>query len=146
LSQAQTKAHGDSHARGALAGPQHARSSLFEVHVQTDAAGFAHLHWSRSEARGEWAQLSEGCYVLRSNITDWTPEELWRAYIQLTEAEAAFRIQKSDLQIRRSGINGRTVSKRISWFAFSLTCCGRPWPPCAGRQDWVANRASYSRT
>lgn len=38
--------------------------------------------------------------MLRSNVTDWTPEDLWRAYIQLTEAEAAFRIQKSDLQIR----------------------------------------------
>jgi hypothetical protein len=38
--------------------------------------------------------------MLRSNVTDWTPEELWKAYIQLTEAEAAFRIQKSDLQIR----------------------------------------------
>ena len=32
---------------------------------------------------------------------DWTPEELWRAYVQLTEAEAAFRVHKSDLQIRR---------------------------------------------
>jgi len=38
--------------------------------------------------------------MLRSNVTDWTPEELWRTYIQLTEAEAAFRIHKSDLQIR----------------------------------------------
>jgi hypothetical protein len=38
--------------------------------------------------------------VLRSNVTDWSPEELWRAYIQLTEAEAAFRIQKTDLQLR----------------------------------------------
>ena len=27
-------------------------------------------------------------------------EELWKAYIQLTEAEAAFRIHKSDLSIR----------------------------------------------
>jgi len=34
------------------------------------------------------------------NITDWTAEELWKAYIQLTEAEAAFRITKSDLSIR----------------------------------------------
>ena len=33
-------------------------------------------------------------------MTDWTPEELWRAYMQLTEAEAAFRVHKSDLQIR----------------------------------------------
>ncbi len=28
------------------------------------------------------------------------PEDLWKAYIQLTEAEAAFRIHKSDLRIR----------------------------------------------
>ena len=33
-------------------------------------------------------------------MTDWTPDDLWRAYIQLTEAEAAFRIHKSDLRIR----------------------------------------------
>ena len=33
-------------------------------------------------------------------MTDWTPEDLWQAYIQLTEAEAAFRIHKSDLRIR----------------------------------------------
>jgi len=38
--------------------------------------------------------------VLRSNVTDWTPEELWLAYIQLTEAETAFRIQKTDLELR----------------------------------------------
>jgi transposase len=37
---------------------------------------------------------------LRSNVTDWSPEELWRAYMQLTEAEAAFRIQKTGLQLR----------------------------------------------
>jgi transposase len=44
--------------------------------------------------------LSEGTYILRSNIHDWTDEQLWKTYIQLTEAEAAFRIQKSDLCIR----------------------------------------------
>jgi transposase len=85
---------------GRLLGRNTRAAALFEVHVESDAAGFARLHWSRSEARAEWARLSEGCYVLRSNVIDWTPEELWRAYIQLTEAEAAFRIQKSDLQIR----------------------------------------------
>ena len=44
--------------------------------------------------------MSEGCYILRTNVTDWTPEELWRTYIQLTQAEAAFQIHKSDLEIR----------------------------------------------
>ena len=42
----------------------------------------------------------EGCYLLRTNVTNWTEAELWRTYIQLTQAEAAFRVQKSDLQIR----------------------------------------------
>ena len=54
----------------------------------------AHRHWD------EWAALSEGTYILRSNIAEWTDEELWKTYIQLTEAEAAFRVQKSDLCIR----------------------------------------------
>jgi len=38
--------------------------------------------------------------VLRTNVTDWTSEELWRTYVQLSEAEAAFRIHKSDLSLR----------------------------------------------
>jgi hypothetical protein len=37
---------------------------------------------------------------LRTNIKDWTPEDLWKAYIQLRVAETAFRIQKQDLKLR----------------------------------------------
>jgi transposase len=48
----------------------------------------------------DWATLSEGAYLLRSNITDWSDEQLWKAYIQLTQAEAAFRIQKDQLRVR----------------------------------------------
>jgi len=47
-----------------------------------------------------WAALSEGAYLLRSNIADWSEEQLWKAYIQLTQAEAAFRIQKDQLRVR----------------------------------------------
>ena len=36
---------------------------------------------------------------MRCNVTDWSDEERWKAYMQLTEAEAAFRIHKSDLRI-----------------------------------------------
>jgi len=38
--------------------------------------------------------------VLRTNVNDWNAEALWQTYIQLTQAEAAFRIQKSELSIR----------------------------------------------
>jgi transposase len=58
------------------------------------------LAWSLHTEWSDWARESEGCYVLRTNVTNWTAEELWRTYIQLTQAEAAFRIHKSDLSIR----------------------------------------------
>jgi len=47
-----------------------------------------------------WAALSEGAYLLRSNIADWREDQLWKAYIQLTQAEAAFRIKKDQLRVR----------------------------------------------
>jgi len=58
------------------------------------------LQWSARAEWDAWARHSEGCYVLRTNITDWDAETLWRTYVQLTDAEAAFRIQKSELSIR----------------------------------------------
>jgi len=85
---------------GRLLGANTRAAGLFQVEVEADSNGAARLRWSRSEQWRDWARLSEGCYLLRSNVLDWTPEELWRAYIQLTEAEDAFHIQKSDLQLR----------------------------------------------
>jgi hypothetical protein len=63
------------------------------------AAG-VRLAWTVRPEWEDWARSSEGCYVLRSNIATWSPEDLWHTYIQLTDAEAAFRIHKSDLSIR----------------------------------------------
>jgi transposase len=62
-------------------------------------AGF-YLHIKQNAEFDEWAELSEGAYLLRSNITEWSDEQLWKAYIQLAQAEAAFRIQKDQLQVR----------------------------------------------
>jgi transposase len=56
-----------------------------------------------AEERATWKATREttaGCYLLRTNISDWTHEELWRTYIQLTDAENAFRVHKSQLSIR----------------------------------------------
>ena len=38
--------------------------------------------------------------MLRTNVNDWSAETLWQTYIQLTQAESAFRIQKTELSIR----------------------------------------------
>jgi len=85
---------------GALLGSNTRAAGLFQVQVGAGADGYVDFRWTKNDAWREWAQRSEGCYMLRSNVADWSPEELWRAYIQLTEAEEAFRIQKSDLRIR----------------------------------------------
>lgn len=79
-----------------------ARLFQIEVRAQEDPEplGRVTVTWKRHEVWREWASLSEGCYLLRTNVTGWSGEELWKAYIQLTEAEAAFRIQKSDLALR----------------------------------------------
>jgi transposase len=68
--------------------------------VDDQAPAGVKLVWSRHTQWEDWASLSEGTYILRTNVSDWSDEELWRTYIQLTEAEAAFRIHKSDLGIR----------------------------------------------
>jgi len=75
-------------------------AGLFKINVKQTRDGRAELVWKKVGAWREWSELSEGCYLLRSNVADWSDEDLWEAYIQLTEAEAAFRIHKSDLRIR----------------------------------------------
>jgi len=85
---------------GRLLGANSRAAGLFETDVVTGPNGSARLVWRKVEAWRQWAALSEGCYLLRSNVTDWTAEDLWQAYMQLTEAEEAFRIHKTDLRIR----------------------------------------------
>lgn len=76
-------------------------AARFETSLHDDhsAAGFT-LRVQQNAEFDRWAAISEGAYVLRSNITDWSDEKLWKAYIQLTQAEAAFRIHKDQLCVR----------------------------------------------
>lgn len=73
---------------------------FYDVRVAATADGAARLTWQRRADAWRQACACDGCYILRSNVADWSAEELWRAYIQLTEAEAAFRIHKDSLQLR----------------------------------------------
>jgi transposase len=75
-------------------------ASFFTVRVAKEASGRPELTWKRSEVSLELAAIRDGCYLLRTNVTDWTPEELWHAYMHLTDVEAAFRIQKDQLGLR----------------------------------------------
>lgn len=79
---------------------RYSRASAFFKITLKERKDKVKLKWSKHEPAYAWARLSEGCYVLRSNITTWTAEDLWQAYAQLAEVEAAFRLHKGDLKLR----------------------------------------------
>jgi transposase len=81
-------------------------SSLFDVRI-SETADREHprkrklrIEYAMREERRAWAGLSEGMYLVRTNLKDRDGEELWRAYTQLAQAEAAFRTLKSELGLR----------------------------------------------
>ncbi len=52
------------------------------------------------KAKLKAAELRDGHYLLRSNLTDADPAVLWTRYVQLTQIEAVFRSLKSELRVR----------------------------------------------
>jgi transposase len=86
---------------GALLSKNSRAARLFDYTVE-DKEGRLHLSWRRREPTGEnWAERTAGHYMLRTNLSgELAPDQLWRAYIQLTEIEAAFRSLKTDLGLR----------------------------------------------
>jgi transposase len=78
-----------------------AAERLLEVTVERDAEGRAcGLRIVERADRAAWAQHAHGAYLLRTNCLEQDPAKLWRWYLQLTQAEDAFRVSKSDLSLR----------------------------------------------
>ena len=68
----------------------------FDVRI-TDAGGMLQIFWTKDEQKKK--DLC-GYYLLRTNAQDVDAVELWRRYIQLVDAEWAFRISKDELELR----------------------------------------------
>jgi transposase len=78
-----------------------AAERLLSVVVERNAAGQATgLKITEHADRTAWAELAHGAYLLRTNCTEKDPAKLWHWYLQLSQAEDAFRIGKSDLNLR----------------------------------------------
>jgi transposase len=78
-----------------------AASRLLDVMVLKDEKQRAiGLQLSCPIEKGVKSDLSKGAYLLRTNCTETDPAKLWRWYMQLTQAEAAFRTAKSDIGLR----------------------------------------------
>jgi transposase len=87
---------------GRILGQNTRAAKKYKVHVvaRPDRPSGLGVEWQEQTAWTAWAQLSEGAYLLRTNIRAMGPEDLWHAYVRLTDAEAAFRVHKSDLLLR----------------------------------------------
>jgi hypothetical protein len=76
----------------------------FDVRIGrlTEPVGKARLAitWTANAAWRDQVERTDGCYLLRTNLIDLDAATLWKRYIQLTDAEWAFRITKDELVIR----------------------------------------------
>ena len=74
---------------------------VFDVEVARYGGGRAcALRVAERAERMDWASLAHGAYLLRTNHPSEDPVQLWKWYVQLTQAESAFRAVKSDLSMR----------------------------------------------
>lgn len=74
---------------------------LLDVELVKDSNGhLIDLKIERRIERANWAEKAAGCYLLRTNLTEEDPIKLWKAYMQLVQAEKAFQLSKSDLGMR----------------------------------------------
>lgn len=78
-----------------------AAAAVFTVELEYDnqqqACGLA---VQEHTDRYQWACRAHGAYILRTNYVEGDESDLWKWYIQLTQAEAAFRTSKTDLNLR----------------------------------------------
>jgi len=112
-------------------------AGAFQVRVEEtpDLRGGLRLAWSREPTWEAWAAASEGCYLLRSNVTDLRAADLWRTYTQLTDVEDAFRTEKSELRVRPIWHQlDRRVEAHIlfSYLAYALWKTLQAWMERAG--------------
>jgi len=108
-----------------------------DIHPLPEAAGKMKLQitWTRNEQ----AKLALcGCYLLRTNLPDPDPAQLWRQYIQLADAEWAFRISKDELELRpiwhqhADRVQGHIL---ICFIAYALWKTLAGWMHAAGLGD-----------
>ena len=85
---------------GRALGKYPAAAAIVHATVRLDDGRACGLEIASDVAAGQNAHRQKGAYLLRTNREETDPALLWRWYIQLTQAEAAFRTAKNDLGLR----------------------------------------------
>jgi transposase len=76
-------------------------AGCFEVNIAelpaSSGKAKVQVNWTRDD---QAKHALCGCYLLRTNLPEPDPVVLWKQYIQLVDAEWAFRISKDELELR----------------------------------------------
>ncbi len=70
---------------------------LIRIDIPENGASFS---FSLDREKLRQARGREGCYLLRTNLTEDDPAKLWSYYLQLVRVEEAFRNLKGELAVR----------------------------------------------
>jgi transposase len=81
---------------GRLTGRYPKARPFYGITVAEDGKVTVHCHTQKFRE----ALQRDGAYLLQSNREGWTAKSFWETYIQLTRVEKAFRVMKSELDIR----------------------------------------------
>ena len=110
---------------GRALGKYPAAAAIVQARVQRDPADRAvGLQITSDVATGQKAHRQKGAYLLRTNCEETDPAQLWRWYIQLTQAEAAFALPRATSGCAPSITSWRTACRHTFWCASSPWRCG----------------------
>ena len=103
-------------------------AGLYEVTV-TQSDQRATVAWSKKESWRRWAELSEGCYLLRTNVKDWSARGSLAGLHPTDRGRGG--VPDSQKRLEASAYlapKGRSLSRLTSWSASWRMCYGRPYP------------------
>jgi transposase len=124
---------------------QHPRVQRFyEIKLNDTSNSKVGLKCQRQDNEYDENKELFGCYVLRTDRQDFTPLELWRTYMSLTQAEEGFRALKTDLGLRP---NYHQKEHRVDGHIFITVIAFHLWKWIRQkfdehdeRRDWVTVR------
>jgi transposase len=113
--------------------------NCFQVNIaeiaQPSTKAKLRVSWTRDE---QAKRALCGCYLLRTNLPQPDPVALWRQYIQLVDAEWAFRISKDELELRpiwhqrESRVQGHIL---VCFIAYAMWKTLSGWMQASGLGD-----------
>jgi len=78
-----------------LLGQNSRAAGLFNIRMRGNEPGAAPIEWTKVERWRTWSQLSEGAYVLRTNVRDWSEHQ--QILLQQLGLSLTSHLRKTDL-------------------------------------------------